>query len=372
VEEVGVAEQFHTDLPPVRPYVTRYDITIGRCRGCDARVQPRHAEQTSDALGAAGSQLGPRAVALMVLLVKQLGASAGRVAALFGQLGVQISPGGVTQAVARAARRCQATYDALIDAIRGSPTVAADETGWRVAGAKAWLWVFASRQLTVYRVADGRGYDVAAGVLGDGYDGVIERDGWAPYRRFIDATHQTCLAHLLRRCHELLVDAHAGQARVPHAVRRLLFAALALRDDRAAGRLTDAADTARRAALDHTLERLLSRTPAFPPNRRLLAHLARERDALLTFLDTPGVQATNWRAEQALRPAIVNRKTWGGNRTRAGADTQQVLSSVLATAAKQHRDPVGLLIDLQRRPGPTVADLIVVRHSPRTAEPTPA
>ncbi|MBA2577043.1 MAG: transposase [Euzebyaceae bacterium] len=84
-------------------------------------MQPRHAEQTSDALGAAGSQLGPRAVALMVLLVKQLGASAGRVAALFGQLGVQISPGGVTQAVARAGRRCQATYDALIDAIPRVP-----------------------------------------------------------------------------------------------------------------------------------------------------------------------------------------------------------------------------------------------------------
>jgi transposase len=94
VEEVGVAEQFHTDLPPVRPYVTRHDITIGRCRGCDARVQPRHAEQTSDALGAAGSQLGPRAVALMVLLVKQLGASGARVAALFGQLGVQKAPAG--------------------------------------------------------------------------------------------------------------------------------------------------------------------------------------------------------------------------------------------------------------------------------------
>ncbi len=60
--------------------------------------------------------------------------------------------------------------------------------------------MFASRQMTVYRVADGRGYDVAAGVLGDGYDWVIERDGWAPYRRFVDATHQTCLAHLLRRC----------------------------------------------------------------------------------------------------------------------------------------------------------------------------
>ena len=31
------------------------------------------------------------------------------------------------------------------------------------------------------------------------------------------------------------------------------------------------------------------------------------------------VQATNWPAEQAIRPAVVNRKVWGGNRTEAGA-----------------------------------------------------
>ncbi|CAN5919828.1 IS66 family transposase [soil metagenome] len=363
LDVVRVAEQFQTDLPPVRPFVTRFDITIGRCRGCRARVQPRHREQTSDALGAAGSQLGPRAVAVMVLLVKQLGASAGRVATLFGQLGVEVTAGGVTGAVARAGRRCEATYDALIAAIRGSPTVAADETGWRVAGAKAWLWVFANAEATVYRIAAGRGYDVAAGVLGDRYSGVIERDGWAPYRRFTDATHQTCIAHLLRRCRELLADAHAGQARIPHAVRRLLLAALSLRDDRTAGRLDAATDAGRRAQLDADLDRLLARRPTFPPNRRLLDHLRRERDALLTFLDIGGVQATNWRAEQALRPAIVNRKTWGGNRTRRGADTQQILSSVLATVAKQHHDPVDVLIDLQQQPHPTVADLAVPGHT---------
>lgn len=44
VETVGVAEQFHIDLPPVRPHVTRYDVTVGRCRGCRSRVQPRHPE----------------------------------------------------------------------------------------------------------------------------------------------------------------------------------------------------------------------------------------------------------------------------------------------------------------------------------------
>lgn len=370
LDVVRTAEQFQTDLPPVRPRVTRFDITIGRCRGCRRRVQPRHPEQTSDALGAAGSMLGPRVVAVMVLLVKQLGASAARTATLLGHLGVEVTAGAVTGAVARAARRCQPTYDALIDAIRGSPAVAADETGWRVAGAKAWLWTFATADATVYRIAAGRGYDVAAEVLGDDYAGVLERDGWAPYRRFTRARHQTCLAHLWRRCHDLLADAVAGQARIPHAVRRLLASALALRDDRAAGRLDPVTDAARRAQLDTDTDRLLARQPSHPPNRRLLAHLRRERHALWTFLDTAGVQATNWRAEQALRPAIVNRKTWGGNRTRAGADTQQVLSSILATATNRRHDPIAVLTDLQRHRQPTVADLLIPNRPATTTTAT--
>ena len=71
------------------------------------------------------------------------------------------------------------------------------------------------------------------------------------------------------------------------------------------------------------------------------------------------MQATNWRAEQAIRPAVVTRKAWGGNRTRVGADTWQVLASVLRTAVQQGRDPVELLARLLRAPVPIVADLAI-------------
>src|SRR5512132_2341321 len=139
-------------------------------------------------------------------------------------------PWSVTGAVARAARRAQPTYQSLTAGVRASPVVAPDETGWRVGGAKAWLWAFVGDQVTVYRVACGRGYQDATEVLGEDYAGVLERDGWAPYRRFAHARHQSCLAHLLRRCRELVADADRGQARTPHAVRRILEHALTLRD----------------------------------------------------------------------------------------------------------------------------------------------
>jgi transposase len=363
--------QYQEDLSPAATEITRFEVALGRCQRCRRRVRPvRHPEQTSDALGAAGVGVGPRAVALVAWLSKGLGLPAGKVSRLLGQLGMTLSPGGVQQALARAARVCQPTYQALERGVRASAVVAPDETGWRVAGRRAWLWAFVGTGVVVYRVAVGRGYADAAQVLGEGYAGVLERDGWAPYRRFADARHQTCLAHLLRRCRELVTDADRGQARTPHAVRRILTHALAVRANRDAGEVTTTYAMVEADRLGSAIDRLITGRTAHPPNRRLLNHLARERAHLFTFLTTPGVEATNWRAEHAIRPAVVTRKVWGGNRTWTGAGTWQTLASVLATATIQQRDPIQVLMPLLRAPTPIVADLAIPSTTVNPAVPS--
>lgn len=83
-----VACQYQEDLPPPpASVITRYEVQIGRCVGCRRRVQPRHPEQTSDALGAAGVQVGPRAVALAAWLSKGLGLPSAKVARVLDYLG---------------------------------------------------------------------------------------------------------------------------------------------------------------------------------------------------------------------------------------------------------------------------------------------
>jgi Transposase IS66 family len=154
----------------------------------------------------------------------------------------------------------------------------------------------------VYRVAAHRGFDDAAVMLGAGYAGVLERDGWAPYRKFTHAVHQSCVAHLLRRVGELLADAKRGQAKTPHAIRRILQGALAVRDARDAGELTPIQAAAEAERLGAAVDKLVAGRSCYPPNRRLLDHLGRERQALFTFLAQLGVQATNWRAEQPSAP----------------------------------------------------------------------
>jgi transposase len=78
---------------------------------------------------------------------------------------------------------------------------------------------------------------------------------------------------------------------------------------------------------------------------------------LFTYLTRPGVDATNWRAEQAVRPAVVDRKVWGGNRTRRGAGTQGRIMSALRTADQQEVDPIEFLVRLARAPDPATVSL---------------
>ena len=156
----------------------------------------------------------------------------------------------------------------------------------------------------------------------------------------------------------------AGQARVPHVARRILKDALALRDQRD---VIDAGEFGLRVRdLGERTDRLLAMRPTHAPNRRLLGHLQNEREHLFTFLTEPGVEATNWRAEQALRPAIVNRKSWGGNRSWHGARTPQITMSVIRTARQQNLDPIELMVSANS-PEPAVSNLIAL---PARASPT--
>jgi transposase len=346
VEHERTAEQFQVELPEMRPVTTKFAVGVGRCANCGRRVQGRHGEQTSDALGAASSQVGPTAKAWAAWLHYGLGLSFVKSSSLLARLGVNVSAGALCQAAQSSATDLVPVQASIVKAVNDSAMIVPDETGWRVGGEGAWLWVAATHNATAYWVADGRGFDQACEVIAPEFAGVMVRDGWAPYRRFDNATHQTCLAHLLRRCDELIADLPAWGRDTPRKVREILTEALIARDLGDGERMAVVADLAER------VEMLADDAHPHNENRKLVAHLYAERDALFSFLTHPGTDATNWRAEQAVRPAVVNRKVWGGNRTWRGAATQGRMMSVLRTASQQGVDAIDFLSRLARAPTP--------------------
>jgi len=356
--------QFQEDLVR-RMIVRRFDVEVGRCEGCGRHVQGRHPLQTSDALGAAHVQLGPEAIALAAQLTKELGLSHADVAEVLRQgYGLEASRSGICRAVLRLGEKAAPTYDRLVQAARTSLIAWVDETGWRVAGRLHWLWVVVTTQVTVFAIQAGRGFTEAAAILGPDYDGFLHHDGWRPYYGFPHAWHQTCLAHLLRRCRELIEVASPGAARFPRAVAALLKQGLALRDRFQGGAVSPHGLAVATGRLEAAMDRLLARAVRTPANRRLAKHLDHERAALFSFLHCPGLDATNNVAERALRPAVCARKTWGGNRTAPGARAQQILASVLRTCRQQQKDPMPRLVALQRTPGAPCLDLVPPAHAP--------
>jgi hypothetical protein len=181
-------------------------------------------------------------------------------------------------------------------------------------------------------------FDEAAAVLGADFDGALVRDGWAPYRQFDQAAHQTCLTHLIRRCGEI-ADAHP-RAAWPRHVKTVLQDALDVRDRVAAGAISAHGAAVARGHLMSRLLDLLAAPGTVPDCQRLAAHLTTEFPAVFGFLFDFTLDATNWRAEQALR---------------AGRRSPEILSSVVQTARLRDLDPREVLVDLLRSPQPTVS-----------------
>src|SRR3954462_11267269 len=164
--ETGTAEQFQTEIPRT-PLVRKFRVHIGHCNACGKRTQGRHPLQTSDALGATASQIGPDAQAAAAVLHTQMGLSHGKVASVFQALfGIQLTRGASAQIDLRAAARLEPDYRLILDEVRSSEQIGADETGWRIGGHPAWLHAWVADRATAYGVDSKRSAAVVERVIG--------------------------------------------------------------------------------------------------------------------------------------------------------------------------------------------------------------
>lgn len=344
-------EQFQIEIPPVQPVVTRYLTESGFCLTCAQRVRSVHPEQISTATGAAGVVLGPRVKALAADLHHRLGLSYGKVADLLGEaFGLPVTRGGLVQADAALARLAEQIYTDLVAAVRTSTVVHVDETGWRIGGLAAWLWVFTNQQMTVYTIEQSRGHEVVLEILGREFAGVLVADCFVAYdaRALADWLQQKCVAHLLRELRELALTKRGAVQAWALDLMSLLREALAVKANAADLRLPEyeAATTALEERLDHLIAGALRSRDS--DRARLGRRLDNHRPDILRFLYWDEVEATNNRAERGLRPAVVTRKTGGCNRTKDGAAGHAILMSVLATCRQRGMKILDYLIKLQQ------------------------
>jgi len=354
VQETEVATQYQTEIPR-RPLIRQVNVHVGCCRGCGQRVQGRHPLQTSDALGAAASQIGPDAQAAVATLNKTFGLSHGKVSAVLQTLfGTRLTRGASVGIVLRAARRLEPAHQEVREEVKASARLTPDETGWRVEGKPAWLHAWVAERATCYDIDLQRSACVLERLIGIDWSGKMTHDGMASYDRFTKATHQQCVGHVLRRVREMEATAMRGAVHYPRKLIQLFTEAIRLRNQHLKGEVTAQQLREAKTEFDRRLEDLAYPPREVPAYETLSKHLWNHLGEWFVFLGHPEVEPTNWEVEQAIRPAVVNRKVWGGNRTWRGACAQGVLMSVLQTCKQAGRSALEFVSQTLRAFGNTL------------------
>lgn len=346
-----------TDLPPIVPIVTQFNIEAGYCTCCHEYRQGRHPEQTSNAIGAAGNTIGPVLLTMAAELKHRLGVPYRKICDFFATYcDVAICPATFVRAEQRLTRKAMPTYQLLLDALRRAHVVHADETGWRIGRLNAWLWVFSSKDTTIYVIRRSRGHEVPAEMLGDDFDGYLVVDGLNVYD-VLEIAKGRCNAHLLRRCKALAATVPTSEERHVQALSELIQKAIRLAERR--DELATEVYAKRVQQIEDALDDWLDQVPVdgSADLDRLVKHVASHRGEWLIFLHDPAVPPTNNHAEQMLRPAVITRKVGGCNKTLLGAVVHGVLASLMVTCKRQGRHFLDLAKQLWRAEQPTAIPL---------------
>lgn len=333
-------EQIIEEIPPVRPRVVKVITYRGWCPCC-GMVGTYHPLQTSYGHRAAKVQLGPRALALAACLNKVHGLTMRKTCrVLYDLCGLRITAGGLSQALSRMAGRVKWIYEKLINDIRASPAVFADETSWWVGGPKYWLWVFTTAERTVYRVDHSRGSMVVRDILGDDFDGMLISDCLSSYDPAEYAKHK-CIAHHLRAISKAMKYPHTNEHKYLLAWTSFFHGVIALY--RLRDVLSEEEFVRKRKSMEDWRDKLLNEIVNQPGDVAVRNRLLKQRKHLLGCLYEAAAEPTNNRAERALRPAVIARKLSCGNKTERGGDCWQILSSIGATCQQQRIDFVEYL-----------------------------
>jgi len=222
-------------------------------------------------------------------------------------------------------------------AVQEAPAKNVDETGWKQAGAKRWLWGAATALVVCFVITPSRGAVGLAALLGKKIKGIIASDRWSVYAKLRLGQRQLCWAHL-KRDFQKLVD--RGGASVVYgdkglAAVRILFAEWHLyRGGGSRQQLRLELEPLRQAVqawLGDGTSCADAKTATFCEN--LLA----VEPALWTFVYKDDLEPTNNHIERLLRSGVLWRKNAFGCHSAAGCRFVERILTVTQTLRLQKR-----------------------------------
>ena len=264
---------------------------------------------------------------------------------------LRLSVGAIVSAIHRTAQQAQPAVAAILDRIRASPVVHADETGpTKPAGVKMGTTVTSGLSAPPPSATSsqgqalrrGRGKAVVDEALSESFSGVLVSDCYAAYHHY-DGPKQRCWAHLLRDIHDLvaLYPKDYPQRRrtgpvgrgSPPALCRGQSPSPILRHDDGAPLNWPGSGSCWSSASPSWLTRLALQG-------RLCRRIERHIKELFVFVAEPDVPSDNNPAERSLRHLVISRKISGGTRSERGTERKMTLASIFGTWRAQGLNPL--------------------------------
>lgn len=245
----------------------------------------------------------------------------------FGQ---KLSTAGLASHIIMLAKIMKAVYEEILEDIKLSGILHADETGWRVNGKNWWLWVFGTLDTAFYTVDKSRGADVVRRILGEIFIGVLVVDGWKAYLA-LTCEKQSCMAHLLRKIRKL----HVAFPKLRSVFKFYIKFRKILKDgERIQAQRKDIGEEAFKRRLEKLHKRLDELLTWINPNdilKNIIEKVERQRPRILIFVEHPDVPCHNNYGEYLIRIGVLKRKVSFGSKSAEGAEAYAILLSIYST-----------------------------------------
>jgi len=287
---------------------------------------------------------GPRLTATMSLLTGSLHVSKRGVESFVESVfGLPIALGTISNLEQEMSEALQSAHAEAQRAVQEADCKNVDETGWKRAGQRYWLWGAATAFVVCFLIAPKRNAASLAQLLGKKIKGIICSDRFSVYKQLRLGQRQLCWAHL-KRDFQKLID-RGGESAIfgekGQAVAAILFREWHLfRGGGSRSQLQFELKPIRhamRAWLDEGSRCADKKTATFCKN------LLELEPALWKFLFHDDVEPTNNHMERQLRPGVLWRKNAFGCHSDNGCRFVERILTVTQTLKLQKRPVLDFL-----------------------------
>jgi transposase len=250
---------------------------------------------------------------------------------MVGMFDVKVSEGSIAKVFKGYREKLKMVEGEILTAVRSAKYVYSDETSARVNGIKNWEWVFATDLAYYHKICGSRSANLikeiwTEAILKQNQPVVWISDLFSAQLKNPAKQHQICLAHQIRDCKYVI-----AQKDTEFAPKMLDFFGRVVDLHHRKSEFKASTMYQYRLRLRRELDELLEKPVAHPDGENLRRRYQEHRDRLLVCLEYEGIEPTNNRSEQALRPSVIFRKVTNGMRSDWGAEVFSVLRSVMST-----------------------------------------